>query len=116
MRDVDEARHADARGDLGDAPSSLDVNVIKSKVSFAHGLPGQCERDRQRKDMLGLIIAANEVVHDIRMSDALSNLLLVSDIPFLPNQRPCGQNVGTKGGAEFGRKDAQGRRFVRGRP
>ena len=35
MRDVNEPGNADARGDLGDALGSLDMDVIKGEVSIA---------------------------------------------------------------------------------
>ena len=85
MRDVNEPRNADARGDLGDAFGSLYMNIIIGKVSFAHGPQGQHNiHSNASVNILCLIVAANDVVHYVGVPDTLGNLFLVTDVPFLP--------------------------------
>ena len=85
MRDVNKPRNADARGDLGDTFSSLYMNIVKGEVSFVHGPQGQHGKSRNAiGNILGFIVAADEVVHDIGVPDTLGDLLLVTYVPFLP--------------------------------
>ena len=82
---MNEPRNADARRDLGDTSGSLYMNVIEGEVSFAHGPQAQHRINRNATgDILGLIVAADEVVHDIGVPDTLGDLILVADVPFLP--------------------------------
>jgi len=39
--------------------------------------------------MLGLIITTNEIVHNIRVTNAFCDLFFVANIPFLPTKTRC---------------------------
>jgi hypothetical protein len=94
---VDQPGNADARGDLGDAPSTFGVYVVKSEISSscartrarerevrsATALARRKEREKKWQDVLCLVITADEVVHDVGVPDALCDLFLIADVPFL---------------------------------
>ena len=95
MRYVDQPRDSNARGDVGDAPSTFDVYVVKSEVSSREGerwegytvsdAVGLKEKVKKiNTDALCLVITTNEIVHDIGVSDTFCDLFLVADVPFLP--------------------------------
>ena len=35
-------------------------------------------------NILGLVVTTDEIVHDIRVPDTLSDLFLITNVPFLP--------------------------------
>jgi hypothetical protein len=86
MRHVDQPRNANARSDPGNALSALDMDVIESKVSTRRGGLGVsiCRNEVLKKNALGLIITTDEVVHDIGVPNAFSDLFFVANVPFLP--------------------------------
>jgi len=88
---VNQPGNANARRNLGNAPSTIGVYVVISEISLGrisqlalhwYGILGR----RGRKDTLCLIITTNEIVHNIGVSDAFCNLFLVANVPFLPNK------------------------------
>ena len=60
------------------------MNVVKGEVSVAISGQYHIHKERDGWTILGLIVATNEVVHDIGVPDTLGNLFLVTDVPFLP--------------------------------
>jgi hypothetical protein len=88
VRYVDQPGDADARGDLGDAPGTFGVYVVKSEISSSRERAALARRKEREfffwQDILCLVITANEVVHNVGVPDALCDLLLVADVPFLP--------------------------------
>lgn len=84
-----EAFNSDLRSDLGDPLRTSDMNIGILEVSAKK----RKERKKKeistrlmqqgRKESLGLIISADEVVNDIRMSQTFSYLFFVPYIPFL---------------------------------
>jgi hypothetical protein len=89
VRNVDQPRNANARGDFGDTPSTVDVYIVKGEVSFngggRHARVGDCcGSGKKRMDILCLVITSDEIVHDVRVPDTLCDLFLVADVPFLP--------------------------------
>ncbi len=90
---MDQPRNANARRDLSNASSALDMYIVKSEISFLemdHKLALHWHEDGGKegkgKDTLGLVITTNEIVHDIRVPDAFCNLFFVANVPFLPNK------------------------------
>lgn len=71
VRYVDQPRNANACGDFGNAPSTFNVYIVKSEISFVKDITvSVCTGTKDEvkeggKDTLGLIITANEIVHDI---------------------------------------------------
>lgn len=91
VRYVDQPRNANARGDFSNTPGTVNVYIVKSEISFATVSVELARKDRRRKGeriyILGLIVTANEIVHDIRMANAFCNLFFVANVPFLPSER-----------------------------
>ena len=43
--------------------------------------------DKERISLLGLVITSNQVVHDIRVPQTFSDLLLIAKVPFLKERK-----------------------------
>ena len=94
VRYVDQPRNANTRGDLGNAPSTFSVYIVKGEVSFLKDIDisqsalhwHERRRTKGKKDILGLVITTNEIVHNIRVPNAFCNLFFIVDIPFLPSK------------------------------
>lgn len=95
VRYVDQPRNANARGDLGNALSTFHVYVVIGEISFVKEITqvsvalarkNGCDGRNGKRDVLGLIITANEIVHNIRVPNAFCDLFFVADLPFLPSK------------------------------
>ena len=80
MRDVHESWDADLRRDLCDALCALRMYGVVGEVP-AEGVrgPGMWADG----NALGLVFTTDEVVDNVRVSQALLNLVLVAKVPFL---------------------------------
>jgi len=83
MRDVDEFRNSALLGDMGDRFGTVDLDGTKIEVpkdpASAFVTKGWV------RGLLGFVFPPGEVIHNVRVSQALLGLLFVPHVPFLPD-------------------------------
>jgi hypothetical protein len=82
MRDLDEIGDAILSSDPCDAFGTQRVDVLEVKVP-GRGYDELRDEKRHWSDALGCIVPSDKVDNGIRVTQTLSNGLLVSNIPFL---------------------------------
>lgn len=87
MRDVDESIHSGVVCDLGHSSCSKNVHVVERVVPATRPWSAKSLGRGGEVHSLGLVVSSNQVVDDIRVTEALLNLRVVLDIPFLDTQR-----------------------------
>lgn len=90
-----EALDSDLRSDFGDPLRTRDMDIGKLEVPTKEENKkkegskhvSRTRLEKKKKALLGLVISANEIVHNIRVPQTLCYLFFIPDIPFLNTWR-----------------------------
>lgn len=82
MRNLDKAGNTLLRGNARNSGGAINVHTVEVEVPAVRRILG-VHSLLWATNALGLVVPADEVVDNVRMPQALCNLRLVPDIPFL---------------------------------